>query len=262
MRFDAIGWTVRLLTPVLLLCGLVATDVMAQPPGGMPDPPRNSAVLNKPFKQMGSDQGSWVWRDRKIQPPGDGFEGIVAYVTERKKKGGGTNPDHATLRIWLYDAVPDEVIENTFNLQLSEKYAVHLTEMNEANSEGKANRSFHFIVTMPINGADGLADPDRVGTRTFLLTGTRERGRGNSRTLRITTFTTSSAPEVEPTPAPVLDSTSPLRSVARTVASAPCSDYPDDAVLEEMQYSATSEFPAESNPDSGSDWMTYSLPEP
>lgn len=253
MRYDAVKKVMWLFTPGMLLCGLIASGVRAQPPGEPPRGPRNSAVVNKERKNTGPDQRSWIWRSRKLQPPGDGFEGIAAHISKRKLPGGATNPDHATLRIWLYDAIADETTENTAKLQLSEKYAVHLTELNETNSENSGNRSFHFAVTLPINGADGLPDPERAGTRTFLITGTRELGQNGDRTLRVTTFTSLPPTKVAPVPVAL--------SGTRPVASPPCSDYPDDAVLEEEQYSLSEPVPTEEpNPDDA--WMSYSYSVP
>ncbi len=266
MRLEVVRSSVWFIFSRVLPFGLLASVAIAQIPGGPPDPPRNLSVLNKPFKPMGTDRGSWVWRDRKIQPPGDGFEGIVAHVTERKVQGGGSNPDQATLRVWLYDAVDHPTAANTAKLQLSEKYIVHLTELNETNSASKGNRSFHFMVSTSIKDADGADNQERPGTRTFLITGTRERGQNGSRTLRITTFTSTPVPAVLPAPAPDAESTPPpgvelmfdSRSVFYAVG---CSDYPDDAVLEEEQYSTSEPVPTEEpNPDDT--WMTYSWPVP
>lgn len=288
MRFDGLSKSFRLVISTVLLSSMLTNVATAQ---------RNSPVLNKPFKSSSGpekpdpDAGSWVWRARRLQKPvpGPGFEGIVAFI-EAKDPSDKKN-EQSKARIWLYKADPSPGDDpKKYKLKLSEKYTFYLTESEEVNTNKadpnkKPERAYSFKVSFPLRDSEGIDVPGNPGTRTFLITGTPARGNNSPRSLRITTFTTKPEDTVD---AATLRSkgirssddfaikTNLLSGSEMALATdvdlslrfatfccalvAPCSDYPDDAVLEEEQYSATSQFPADANPDPNHPWMTYSLP--
>jgi len=189
-----------------------------------------------------------VWRDKKTGEPGEGFGGFVAYV--RQTSGG-----ELLMTIRLYDA-PKEKGEK---LKLAETYNFNVAVSNQVNNRsGKAedvkkNKSFHYILKSKPRGPDGeLTDPNSKDERTFIITGTglREKpgvGNGNptrnpDRTLRLTTYATKYET---------------LTNDSGNYSS-PCTDYPDDAVLEEEQYSPTAPYP--STPDPDHSWLDYDWP--
>jgi len=245
MRLGTVKKSPWLLTSAVLICGMFANVVAAQPGGAAG--PRNLAVLNK--VKGGPTDKDWVWRDKRHAASTNNMQGIIAQVRSR-----ATNPKDAVMWIWIYNGVPNQKDPNKGKLELAEKYKVFLTEDTEVNSNRGANKTFHFMVTKNITDAEGEENIDRPGTRTFLITGTRERG-NTERTLRITTFTTTPQPPTGGTPATLL----PEGSVRTSFT--PCTDYPDDAVLDEDEHPLTpSPTSPELEPDPDDPWMDYPWP--
>jgi len=248
MRLSTVKKSPWLLTSAVLICGMFA-NVVASPPGGATGS-RNLAVLNK-VKGSPTDK-DWVWRDKRQAASTNNMQGIIAQVRSR----GPGNPKDAVMWIWIYEGVPNQKKPKEGKLELTEKYKVFLTEDTEVNSKRGANKTFHFAVTKKITDAEGEVEKnlERQGTRTFLITGTRVRGNAE-RTLRITTFTTTSTP----TDTPELGTKTGEKSLKAT--SVGCIDYPDDAVLDEDEHLFT-QIPnsPELEPDPDDDWMNYSWP--
>lgn len=241
MRIDAFGkaacWGV---IAVLMNCSF--TQLAAAAP-----PKPNDAVLNRE-KATGKPK-HWMWRDKRQSPSADGIEGIIALATSL-----GNGPNDAEMKIWIYN---DEPGTKSGKLRLSEAYTVYLTENQQVNSANKRNKSFHYMVTTTIRRPDGQLEE---GTRTFLITGTREKGNGNNpRSLRITTFTTM--PTVVSVTVPDDANAENTPREAYRTRSINCSDYPDDAVLEEdeheLQVISGIAIPV---PDPEDPWMSYSWP--
>lgn len=220
---------------VILTVCCFEQDVSAQP--------RNEAVLNWPFTTTGpmANRGSWVWRDKKNQAPGLGIEGFVAYVEPIGTTG------NANIKIRLYEGPST----SGGQLVLSETYGFVLQPSNEANSRSsssKKNRTFSFVLRSPVNNAGG--NPVNNGKdRLFFLTGTglkdNSGNRNPNRTFRMTTI--------------VIDSRSGIKGDKEDQDYVePCSDYPDDAVLEEELYSQSVPYPP--SPDPTDPWLTYTWP--
>jgi len=190
-----------------------------------------------------------VWRDKRHAASTNNMQGIIAQVRSR-----ATNPKDAVMWIWIYGGVPNQTNPNEGKLELAEKYKVFLTEDTEVNSNRGVNKTFHFAVTKKITDAEGEENLVQPGTRTFLITGTRERGNAE-RTLRITTYTTTS----KSTDASELGTETAEKSLKAT--SVGCTDYPDDAVLDEDEHPLTpSPTSPELEPDPDDPWMDYPWP--
>ena len=219
---------------------------------------RNESVLNRAFTSSGPAEGKghWVWRDKKQQAPGKGIEAFEAYV--RPDANDPTQKVELTIR--LYDA-PSEAsgpIANIVQMELRETYKFILQSSNEANGRGRPdpkNRTFHFILKSAVRNAEG--GPAGNGTeRLFFITGTglRERPgqpRNQDRTFRLTTLVVRDSSDPESQDGPVL--------AMQTSSLTGCSDYPDDAVLEEEVYSqleSADPTTPPSQPDEVS-WLTY-----
>lgn len=230
MSMVSCGKSTCVITAVVLLVGCFEKVASAQEKGLVNKVAANKmAVLNK-NKESGSDK-EWVWRDKRQSASGEGIEGIVAWVKP-------FDEDVAEVKIWIYQL---DQASSPARLKLSEFYgSLYLTENDEVNSKKAKKRTFHYKLSASINRVDGTS---AVGTRTFLITATRERGNNSDRTLRITTFTQTSAPAPEREPVPDVQKTSfSFRTVTQVDPNNirfDCADYPDDAVLDEDEHSLT-----------------------
>ncbi len=237
MRFDAVGKFFGWAITVSILCGVFAINAIAQP-GPPPTPPAPfHAVLNQP-RLMGGKP--WLWRGQKNQPPGNGSEAFVAYV----RQASLTSTPEMVIRLYEAPSVSGG------KLILTETYNLVLNANNEANSKNKKRRTFHYILRSEVTNPAGESLQNGK-TRLFFITGTGLKSRpvnpnmpegpqtqNSDRTLRITTLvingSASSGGDQE------ID----------------CSDYPDDAVLEEEEYYQSTEYPA--THDENDTWLTYS----
>lgn len=236
MRIFSFGKSACLISAVVLLVGCFEQVASAQVQEKLPvvrTAANKMAVLNK-SRDTSSDK-EWVWRDKRPSASGEGIEGIIAWVKP-------IDEDIAELKIWIYQLDQDS---SPAKLKLSEFYgSLYLTENEEVNSKKAKKKTFHYKVSANINRVDGTS---AVGTRTFLITATRERGNNIDRTLRITTFTQTSAPAPAPVPEPEPGPDYKKTSFAfRTVIQVDpnsirfdCADYPDDAVLDEDEHALT-----------------------
>jgi hypothetical protein len=230
MRMLSFGKSACLISAVVLFVGCFEQVASAEEQVKKPVvriAANKMAVLNK-SKDTSSDK-EWVWRDKRLSASEEGIEGIIAWVKP-------FDENIAELKIWIYQL---DQTSSPAKLKLSEVYgSLYLTENEEVNSNRGKRKTFHYKVSANINRADGMPT---TGTRTFLITATRERGNNIDRTLRITTFTQTSSPAPLPTqgpkPTPAFFLT--LNPANLDSRSFDCSDYPDDAVLEEDEHALT-----------------------
>lgn len=238
MRIDAFGKTACWIVVTVLIASSFAPVTLAQGP-------RNEAVLNQPFKTTGPmpDRGSWVWREKKTgQAPGAGFEGFVAHVRPN------ADSMKADITIRLYEGPA----ASGGNLTLAETYNFVLDTSNQVDSRSssnKKNQTFQFLLKSPLNNAAGTPTSN-CKDRIFFITGTGLRtkgtGRNQDRTFRLTTLVINNCTAVE------------NADEGKKPVITPCSDYPDDAVLEEEVYSQSVPYPP--TPDPSDAWLTYTWP--
>jgi hypothetical protein len=230
MNMVSLGNAARVIAAVVLMGCWFAPAAYAQG--------RNEAVLNKEKKPI--DPKHWVWRAKEEAASRNDIKAMIALVTPV-----GNQAKDAELRIWLYVA-PDP---GDTKLKLSESYDVFLDQSKQVNSKKGNNNSFHYKLETPITQADGSLHPSGA-TRTFIITATRERG-NRPRTMRVTTFRTTNGETDEGSGE---DGVKP--KTVKTKASGPCTDYPDDAVLDEDEHSmVVIDDTLQPYPDEP--WMTY-----
>jgi len=234
MRLGSFGKTACCVIVTVLMGSSFAPVAVAQSP-------RNEAVLNQPFKTTGpmADRGSWVWREKKLgQAPGPGFEGFVAHVRPN------ADPMKADITIRLYEG--PAVSGNKMTLAETYNFVLDISnQVDSRSSLNKKNQTFQFLLKSPLNDAAGAPASD-CKDRIFFITGTGFRikggGRNLDRTFRLTTL--------------VIDNC--RRGEGKETLITPCSDYPDDAVLEEEVYSQSVPYPT--TPDPSDQWLNYTWP--
>lgn len=231
MNMVSLGNAARVIAAVVLMGCWFAPAAYAQG--------RNEAVLNKEKKP--NDPKHWVWRAKEEAASSNDIKGMIAWVTPV-----GNQAKDAELRVWLYVA-PDP---GGTKLKLSESYDLFLDQSKQVNSKKGNNNSFHYKLETPITQADGSPHPSGA-KRTFIITATRERG-NKPRTMRITTFRkTNGEPEEDSGGGDGIKT-----KTVTTKAAGPCTDYPDDAVLDEEEHSmVVIDDTLQPYPDE--DWMNY-----
>lgn len=207
-----------------------------------------------------------------VHPVEPGMKGFVAYVRQNEGE------DHFVATIRLYQAEATDLANKKGKLVLTETYHFNVTKNDQVNSksgkkdEDKKNKSFHFKLESKLRDRDGEIVPMSNERRTFLITGTglREKpkkkpsdkpARNLERTLRLTTFKTEyvdnesadGSTKILMTPDVTFVTKQNGNDSARVDTG--CSDYPDDAVLEEEVYSTEDPYPAV--PDENDPWLSY-----